>query len=168
MPTVLHHAVPVDGFGMGAVGQHDDVAEGRSARVPPRPQAGHGLAQHGQVVHWPRALAEDHGHRVRLTEDVRHVLGADEDGADLHDREHGVDPLGTVDHPEGDLVAGGDTELDQPLCDGVDAGAHLGEGPALLLEDEGLERRALGREPDRVSVAPVSHDVLLAKARGRS
>src|SRR5262245_49776439 len=78
-----------------------------------------------------------------------------------------------VDHPEGDLVAGGDAELDQPLGDGVDAGAELGEGPALSLEGEGLaraplERRALRQESDRVSVAPVSHDGLLARARGRS
>jgi|SRR5262245_9892884 len=70
------------------------------------------------------------------------------------------------------LVAGGDAELDQSLGDGVDAGAELGEGPALSLEGEDLARaplecRALRQEPDRVSVAPVSHDDLLARARGR-
>src|SRR5262245_4020082 len=52
------------------------------------------------------------------------------------------------------------------------ASAELGEGPALSLEGEGLARaplecRALRQEPDRVSVAPVSHDDLLARARGR-
>ena len=155
------YLAPADGARGRAVREHDDLAEGGAARVGAGAQPRHDLAHHGKVVHRPQPLGEDHGGGVRLAEDIRHVLGAEagihghEHGADLHDREHGVDPLGPVDHPERDLVAGHDAELEQALRGGIDARIEVGKGPAPPLEREGLPgapppSRALRQEPDRL------------------
>ena len=106
---------------LGPVGEHDHVAEAGEARVRPRSQRRHDLADHGEVVDRPGAVGEEHRGGVRLAEDVGHVLGAEagvdrhEHRADLHDGEHRVDPLGTVDHPERDLVPRRDAEGQEPL-----------------------------------------------------
>ena len=170
-PAVLHHLAPADRIGVGSIGHREHVTKRGEAGVWPSAQTGRDLAHHAEVVHRTRAVGEDHRDRVRLTEDVCHVVGAktgvhrNEHGTDLHDREHRVEPLGAVDHPERDPVPRRDPELEEPLRGGVDAGVELGKGPALSLEGERLSRspapsRALGQEPDRLLVVPVPHDPL--------
>ncbi len=147
------------------------MAEAGEARVRPRSQRRHDLADHGEIVDRPGAVGEDHRGGVRLAEDVGHVLGAEarvdryEHGADLHDGEHRVDPLGTVDHPERDLVPRRDAEGQESLRHRVDACVHLGERPASSLEGERLPRtplagRPLGQKSDRLLRVPVAHDGL--------
>ena len=57
----------------------------------------------------------------------------------------GMDPLGPVQHPKRDLVAGCDAQSNKAAGNGVDVPGKLGERPAAVLEDEGLAR-AVARE----------------------
>jgi hypothetical protein len=123
------------------------VAQAREAGVRARAEG-----RHDRRGAWPGSRSAPSARPritaagVRLAEDVRHVVGAEarvdghENGADLHDREHRVDPLRAVHHPEGDLVAGRDAELEQPLGGGIDARVDLGERPARALERQRLAR----------------------------
>ena len=112
----IEHLAPVGHVGGGPIREHHRVAEARKARIRRLAQGRYDFAQHAEVVHRTRAVGEEHRAGVRLREDIGHVLGAearvhrDEDSADLDDGEHRVDPLGTVDHPEGNLVPRRDAE----------------------------------------------------------
>jgi len=77
-------------------------------------------------------------------------VDGDQHGPDVEHGERRLDPLGAVEHPERDPVAGSDAERDQPTRHAVDAGRDLGEGPAPVAEAERLARPpAAGRPPDQ-------------------
>ena len=172
------HRAPRDGVRAGLVPEEHDVPELGQPRGRGRDPGRHQLAHHGQVVDGAGALGQDQRRRVRLVGDVRDVLGAQprvdrhEHRADLHHREGGLDPLGAIEEPERDLVAGADAEGDQPLGRAVDARGEVGEREASPLEAERLARapaprRPLGQRAQGLLLEPVTpfrrcHESLLA------
>ena len=161
------HRAPRDGVRAGLVPEQHDVPELGQPRGRGRDPGRHQLAHHGQVVDGAGALGQDQRDRVRLVDDVRDVLGAQprvdrhEHRADLHHREGGLDPLGAIEEPERDLVAGADAEGDQPLGRAVDARGEVGEREASPLEAERLARappprRPLGQGAQRLLLEPLT------------
>ena len=102
------------------------------------------LAQHIQVIDGAGSVHQDQRGGVGVVDQVFHVAGAEtrvdgnQDGSDFGDGAEQEQPLGAVGHPDGYLVAGLDTEVDQRAGDAVDLIPELIKRPALALVHQRL------------------------------
>ena len=108
------------------------------------------LGQHGEIVLAAEALERDQRRRVAVVEDVRELARprprADryQGGAEHRHREVDEQPLRTVAHQEGNLVAALHAEPPQPLRELAGAAARLAVAQALGAGHDELAGRVAG------------------------
>ena len=163
------------GVAVGALDQLVDGGVATRAVLAPADEALQSLAglaeQLGELLvvdQRRRLLALDHADQLRARERGVHVEAV---GAELRDREGGVDEAAVVAAHDRDPVARFDALVGQRTREGVGAPLHLGEGHAAVLVDD---HRAIGivdhracdpgrrRGPPAMQLAEHAHELVRA------